>query len=182
MTPARTNPRAERYRSVDIHHLRRLGLFDRSHLLLKWTDGTRAEVSTIDSYLAFRFLQGQKEMIVRVPFSTVDTPFGGRRRWLACPSCLRRCARLWFVLGGMQCRQCLQPSYATQSMNRTDRLAAKARKIESQLGPDLSRPKGMHRKRYAKMIYTHQVADQGALSGYLQQAEAYAERSRTTRI
>jgi hypothetical protein len=64
-----------------------------------------------------------------VPFRYTVTRFGGRRQWLTCLRCGRRCRR---IFGGryFRCRQCHGLKYASRNespaqraMNRADRIA-----------------------------------------------------------
>ena len=43
----------------------------------------------------------------RLAFSYTDTPFGGRRQWIACPGCKRACRVVYIQRCGLACRRCL---------------------------------------------------------------------------
>jgi hypothetical protein len=84
--------------------------------------------------------------------------FGGLRPWLHC-LCGRRVARLFKGLGGYYCRQCFDnPPYASQSKSTQSRLHFEACKLRLRLGgiasltaPFPERPRGMHRRTYARL-------------------------------
>lgn len=84
--------------------------------------------------------------------------FGGMRPWLHC-LCGRRAARLFKGLGGFYCRRCFDnPPYASQSKSTQGKLHFEACKLRLRLDGDASltapfpeRPRGMHRKTYARL-------------------------------
>lgn len=90
--------------------------------------------------------------------------FGGRRWWLVCPSCKRRCGKLyrpqrfpWFG-----CQRCLQLAYHCQRGGRITRLIWKIERLKYRLGargqdtaaaaPTPLRQKGMRWKRYEELV------------------------------
>ncbi|HET7224471.1 MAG TPA: hypothetical protein VFK69_02060 [Candidatus Eisenbacteria bacterium] len=83
--------------------------------------------------------------------------YGGRRAWLVCPHCGRRCVDLYGDV--CWCRRCLSIGYWSQlRANWIERRRWKAEGIRVRLGgaPDLShgfplRPRGMHRSAYAEL-------------------------------
>lgn len=72
--------------------------------------------------------------------------FGGHRRWFNCPQCWRRCAVVYFGASGghYACRNCLRLAYLSEGEDLTGRLWRRQRKLESRLGPNGEKPKGMH--------------------------------------
>ncbi len=84
--------------------------------------------------------------------------FGGMRPWLHC-LCGQRVARLFKGLGGYYCRPCIgNPLYASQSKSTQGRRHFEACKLRLRLGgiaslaaPFPDRPRGMHRKTYARL-------------------------------
>jgi hypothetical protein len=68
----------------------------------------------------------------RVPFAYTPTRFGGRRQWLRCPKCSRRCRKIY---GGryFRCRLCHRLRYASQSARPDQRASDRARKIAKRL-------------------------------------------------
>ena len=75
-----------------------------------------------------------------------DTPcnYGGVRQWFVCPVRGERVAVLFLRAGRFACRRCQRIAYASQSDDALGRTWRRQAKLEAQLGPDWSRPKGMH--------------------------------------
>ncbi|MBI3918496.1 MAG: AAA family ATPase [Betaproteobacteria bacterium] len=80
--------------------------------------------------------------------------FGGRRPWFECPACDQRCAILYFRArdAAFGCRTCLDLAYTAEALELTYRLLWRQRKLERQLGPGKTRPKGMHRRTYWALV------------------------------
>jgi hypothetical protein len=90
--------------------------------------------------------------------------FGGERPWFQC-DCGRRVSDLYASRGGFACRSCHGLSYTSQRVTDRERQASKAQKIRFRLNgsasliePFPARPKGMHRKRYARLWRDYQRA------------------------
>jgi hypothetical protein len=85
--------------------------------------------------------------------------YGGSRPWLHCPYCERRVAKLFRGLGGYFCRPCIgNPIYASQGKSTKGRRHFEACKLRLRLGgiasigaPFPERPRGMHKKIYARL-------------------------------
>lgn len=86
---------------------------------------------------------------------------GGGRPWLLCPHCQRRVAKLFNGLAGYFCRACVgNPPYACQTKSTQSRRHFEACKLRLRLGgiasltaPFPERPRGMHRRTYARLRY-----------------------------
>jgi hypothetical protein len=84
---------------------------------------------------------------------------GGERPWFSCPHCHRRVARLFNGLGTYYCRACVgNPPYASQTKSTQSRRHFEACKLRVRPGgspslivPFPERPKGMHRRTYARL-------------------------------
>jgi|GEM_PF-3430472 len=83
---------------------------------------------------------------------------GGKRTWFLCPHCNRRVALLYGAGKYFLCRHCYNLTYASQQIQRYERLMEKARGIRQRLGgsanlsePFPEKPKGMHRKTYYQL-------------------------------
>jgi hypothetical protein len=96
-----------------------------------------------------------------VRVEAVRQRLGGMRWWFRCPSCRRRCGKLYLTPRQTHfgCRRCRGLKYRSQRLQRADRIEWKMAKIEMRLGArsDLSsgdrpppRPRGMHRRTYAR--------------------------------
>ncbi|MEM6899222.1 MAG: hypothetical protein AAF583_05570 [Pseudomonadota bacterium] len=93
----------------------------------------------------------------RFNIAFTEQPFGGRRRWIVCLGCERRCRVL---IGGrhFRCRKCYHATYPSQYETFRCRGLAKAEKARERVGanpgianvwPD--KPKGMHWRTYRRL-------------------------------
>lgn len=94
--------------------------------------------------------------------------FGGERCWLHCPNCGRRVSNLF---GGTQflCRHCMQLNYPSQQSSKRDAAITRSWALREQLGcnegplecpPEfIPRPKGMHRRTFARRLEAVRSSD-----------------------
>jgi len=94
-----------------------------------------------------------------IPFDWTSCHFGGKRIWFKCPFCKRRVAIIYGTGKYFACRKCNNLTY--QSCNEPDfqRMLDKAYKLKEKLGGEAgletlmpSKPKGMHKKTYQKLL------------------------------
>jgi len=131
-------PTCESARSIDLAWLRRRGMLKPGRYSLTWS--SRGEpsgsISIVTQAEGVRLLywftgsNGERSSVNEfVPFAHTPTRFGGRRQWLMCLKCGRRCRR---IFGGrhFRCRQCHGLTYASRNetsaqraMHRADRIA-----------------------------------------------------------
>ena len=83
------------------------------------------------------------------------TAFSGRRQWLRCPDCGRRCGVLYIRSAAWRCRLCYRLTYQSQYVAPWERRQKKAEKVHVRLGGsgDISeglpdKPRGMHWRTY----------------------------------
>lgn len=101
-----------------------------------------------------------------VGITTSSCHYGNYRYWFICPKCGKRVGVL-YCAGLYVCRHCINANYATQLMQPIDKLFRKVEKIRHRLGWQAgianghgSRPKGMHRKTYDRLVSEHdRIAD-----------------------
>lgn len=121
-----------------------------------------------------------------VQLKTTPLNFGGKRRWLVCPSCSHRREALYVAHDVLACRACLGLGYESQNENRRQLLFRRANAIRARLGwspgivsPDGDRPHRMHRSSY-NHLRTELEGLTNALLGYLEvwieKAEARLDR------
>lgn len=101
----------------------------------------------------------------RYEYDIILTPtkcnYGGYRYWFICPKCSRRVGVLYHA-GVLVCRHCINAPYKTQLMQPLDRLHKRVAAIRDRLGWQAgianghgSRPKGMHRTTYNRLVKEH---------------------------
>ena len=105
-----------------------------------------------------------------VELAYTDQHLGGRRTWFLCPTCDHSCALLYRRRGDLACRKCHGLAYESQRCSRSDRLTLRAQRIRRRLGgsgnlskPFPERPRGMHRRTYARWREKGMSVEQAAL-------------------
>jgi hypothetical protein len=155
-----TRPTVERLSSdsLDVRELKKFGLLGDQRMILqglRWPALSRIVGSRYWLELEF----GRPESMQRVRVSWTRCHLGGWRPWMHCPHCEKRVAKLLKGMGGYYCRACIgNPLYACQTKSSHGRRHFGICKIRLQLNgyasllePFPERPRGMHRKRYARM-------------------------------
>lgn len=129
----------------------------------------------------------------RVPVSmliglvSAPQPFGGRRWWWVCPVAGRRVAKLYKPPGGERfaSRQAWGLAYQSQREGPFDRACSRAWGLRDRLGITdpigdwCFRPKGMHRRRWAREQARIEAADavaNGLLARFVEQIPAVDRR------
>lgn len=153
--------KGEQLRRIDVRQWARIGyLQNGARFSWVWHMGTERAGSIsvqVEDGGALKLLyalgsgQDQKDASQRIALVYTPCQFGGARAWFACPSCGGRCSLLYMRWGRFACRHCQRVSYASQSLDRLDRLIRKQSKIETRLGNHRQRPKGMRRKTYFRI-------------------------------
>lgn len=132
---------------------------------LTWSRGNRVTgrvgYRLGEDFMELSYIVGQEpnqeEVRERFNLSFSEQPFGGRRRWLVCRSCGRRCRVL---IGGryFRCRKCYAATYPSQYEPFRVPGLAKADKARERLGAEPgycnfwpSKPKGMHWRTYRRL-------------------------------
>ena len=146
--------------------------------------GKLATTSSLSNYPKLRIASvkhrlGQHAKAIRLDYSfrgksygydvgitTSSCHYGNYRYWFNCPNCNKRVGVL-YCAGLYVCRHCIGANYATQLMQPIDKLFRKVAKIRHRLqwqqgiaNGHGSRPKGMHRKTYDRLVSEHdRIAD-----------------------
>jgi len=143
---------------IDVRELRSAGLLEGSWVTLRplarWPDVVKMRAARYAILLEFE----NRVTPQRIPVSWTRCHYGGTRPWLHC-LCERRVAKLYKGMCGYYCRQCFDnPRYASQTKSTQGRLHFEACKIRLRLNgiasptaPFPERPRGMHRKTYARL-------------------------------
>jgi hypothetical protein len=146
------------YDYIDVRTLHRRGMLSDSWVtfvpMLRWPSVIKIRAARYLVLVEFRDRVSPQQ--IRVSWTRCH--FGGARPWLHC-TCGLRVARLFKGLGGYYCRQCFDnPRYACQAKSTQGRLHFEACKLRLLLGGIASlmtafpeRPRGMHRKTYARL-------------------------------
>jgi hypothetical protein len=130
--------------------------------------------------------RGEDWQDIEEPVSLVWTScrYGGQRPWFICPGAVRGrgCGRRVAILYGagryFLCRHCYDLTYESQREDLPTRLISKAQKIRRRLGgstssmePFPAKPKGMHRRTYARLQWQAHEADWRSVHAMLAQLE-----------
>jgi hypothetical protein len=143
---------------LDVRDLQRAGLLQGPWVIfepfLRWPNIQRIRAARYLILLELR----NKVVPQQVLVSWTRCHFGGARPWLHC-LCGRRVAKLFHGMGGYFCRPCIgNPPYASQTKSAQSRPHFEACKLRLRIGgvasltaPFPERPRGMHRKTYARL-------------------------------
>lgn len=151
-------PKTEEFHKLDLATFKR-DWFERLRSgTVTWSRG-RHQTGSIGYHLAPDFIrlhysvtvQGERRNVdEHFSFAFTEQPLGGRRRWVVCPSCSRRCRVLY---GGayFRCRQCQRATYPSQyesfhirGLSAVDRVREKLGGDPGLANPFPRKPKGMH--------------------------------------
>ncbi|RYZ15871.1 MAG: hypothetical protein EOO70_05820 [Myxococcaceae bacterium] len=194
-------------RKVDVRRLvARAGPYVDCRMPVQWSDGSGVMVRLTrrqdEGQLALTWLLAGQPLTFSARLETTAQKLGGRRWWVRCPRCERRCAVLVLTVAGdgVGCRVCLRLPYQSQLTGRpmrqlpldgapdghalrmVQRIRRKYGAPESVMVP-FTRPKGMHRRTWDEVSTTEMLWRQRALSQtsqWLGRLQVYtAEVSRT---
>ena len=157
-------PTTANFNWVDVRRFDRDGLLwgDRQFVWQWLRDGkvvSSINVRVYDGAVEFFYRRPNDDEGVCATADLERTPchFGGERVWFLCPTCYRRCAKLYL---GRQvgCRVCFDLAYESQREDCASRALRRSQSIRMRLGgsPDLStpfpdKPKGMHWRTYLRL-------------------------------
>ena len=150
--PGRT-ARIEDFRRLDVREFERAGM-----LRVRWAGrwqwrepvskqlAAEVSVSTRIDGVNLRYHFNGVPFEEDVLIVRTEAGFGGKRAWFVCPGCQRRRAILLIRNGRFRCRECHDLKYRSQAQDPIGRSWLVQAKLERRLGPNLTRPKGMHHK------------------------------------
>lgn len=129
---------------VDLRFLRKQGALKEGHRAngtLRWTRrgepsgsmGYTVVMDPEDRRLILSYSTNGEARTVTVQIEAVPMRFGGFRYYALCPRTLRRCEVLPVVGGVVACRQAHRLTYASQSMDRLDRVRERMDRCEKRL-------------------------------------------------
>lgn len=149
--------KAEQTFRLDLRQFRQRGLLALGNYTLTWHYGGSSEcagsigVRVEPGRLKLGFSVNGVEAGHAVELDRTRCNFGGTRTWFRCGYCARRCAVLYLRGSTFRCRLCAGVVYASQSEDVIDRTWRRQRRLEARLGPDGSRPRGMHVATYQRL-------------------------------
>jgi hypothetical protein len=125
----------------------------------------RMEPSEGAGLLLLDYTRGGEPVSQRIRLEATPCHYGGQRWWARCEGCSRRVAVLWG--SRWACRLCHGLAYRTSQLARSDRLTAKARRLQARLGGDGGRelfwppdkPRGMHWRTYQRLALELEAAE-----------------------
>lgn len=151
--------KAEGCLRLDVRDLARRELLQGgSRFTWRWTNSyTGEEVGSIgaavrDGGLELRYSRGNSPVVQRIDLDSTPCHFGGSRPWLRCPRCASRAAVVYFRGSLFACRRCSAVAYSSQSEDVVGRSWRRQTKLEARLGPNWTRPKGMHTLTRARLL------------------------------
>lgn len=169
--------KAEHCRRIDVRGWQREGILQAGRAgTWQWSDPDtgehRASIrhSSDGAAVTLSYLTDGARREQRVPLSQSACHYGGARPWFICPIRGERVAVLFLRAGRFACRHCQRIAYGSQSGDLCDRTWRKQAKAEAKLGPNWTRPKGMHnatRERLLAIIWDCEERRDNALTLHL---------------
>lgn len=169
--------KVEAQHAIDIRRIKQKGvLYDGFTGTLIWrnrgeeTGRVDIRVSSKSITLNYRCRKPGEEwepMNVKIALECTPCNYGGKRTWMLCPYCQRRCAVLYLADKTPACRKCYDLAYYSEGETRLDRIMRKARKAQEKIGYDkgnldelILKPKGMHWKTYERQLEVIEEANE----------------------
>jgi hypothetical protein len=135
-------PTCERTLSIDLAWLRRRGILqlgNRTTLTCSWGEEKTGSIGVLiqaDGLRLIYIFTAHDDAKIRVdelvPFVYTPTRFGGRRQWLMCIKCGRRCRKL-YGRRHFRCRQCHELKYASHNESSAQRALKRSNRIAERL-------------------------------------------------
>lgn len=149
--------KAEHCYSLDVRRLAAEKMLRAGAWVWQWRNSDSGEVTaSISIYggadalrLAYRVNGRDAEQWVGIERSACG--YGGSRPWFRCPGCGQRVAKLYLLQSRFACRHCQRLTYASRCEDEAARLWRRHGKLARKLGPELARPRYMHRMTYERI-------------------------------
>lgn len=152
---SRERPHLGIYLTFDVRCIARLEQGCRT--LLQWNSGSHIGVLGCGHGVELQFLANGDPVTQLVFVDRLPCHFGGTRAMMCCPTCGRRCRRLYLSGRRFVCRICTRSKYWTQSVSPDSRMVERVHRIQQRLAPDQDvsnyglewvprRPKGMRQR------------------------------------
>ncbi len=150
--------KAENCLRLDVRDLARRQLLDGASFAWSWSNSVTGEklgsisVTTRPEWATLSFSSGGLPVCQDIQVINTPCHFGGTRPWFLSPCCGRRVGVLYFRAGRFKCRTCGCVAYASQSQDDIGRSWLRQRKLEQRIADNWSRPRGMHRANYERIV------------------------------
>lgn len=166
--------RCQHYLAIDVRDWQQRGLLDdlgTCFLVMRGHDNINVGVDADHVVLNHVSESGEPHF---EPIALERTPcnYGGTRPWFRCPSCHRRCAKLFLQRGRFLCRVCHRLGYVSQLAASGDRPRIMAQRIRLRLCGDANlcvpfppKPEGMPWRTYYRLRAKGERYEQRALAG-----------------
>jgi hypothetical protein len=148
----------EKYASLDINDLHRVGALRDNYVTFPWVGFRWPGLVRLNANrwrIDLEFRCGRRQTI---PVVWTRCNFGGGRPWFKCHGCDRRTRKLYSTEVSYWCRQCLELRYASQQRGAKSRSYLQALKLRLRLndiakigGPVPDRPRRMHKRTYQRL-------------------------------
>ena len=183
---------------LDLRYLARRGLIAPGvvgSLLVAWSRGDQPAGDVLVRYVVGRPGKVVLEYRVRrhdggawepvrepVALERTPCPFGGSRPWFLCPGCRNRRAVLYGADGRFRCSACHGLAYSSTREGPCERNRRRAAGLRRRLGytPGAfsvpSKPPGMHRRTYERIVAEIDGREQAALVAFLAATGAMSAR------
>ena len=169
--------KAEHCRSIDVRRWQREGILHAGRAgTWQWSDPDTGERRAAIGYrsdgscVTLDYTIDGDPRKQTVWLTRTGCNYGGTRQWFTCPIRGERVAVLFLRAGRFACRHCQRIAYASQSGDLLSRMWRKQANAEAKLGPNWTRPKGMHdatRARLLSVIWDCVERRDAALAGHL---------------
>ena len=169
--------KAEHCRRIDVRRWQREGILHAGRAGgWQWTDpDTGKQMAAIGyrangSSVTLNYSIDGKPTTQIVWLTETACNYGGARQWFTCPIRGERVAVLFLRAGRFACRHCQRIAYGSQSGDLCERPWRKQAKVEAKLGPNWTRPKGMHattRDRLLSIIWECEERREMAFGNFL---------------
>ena len=169
--------KAEHCRRIDVRRWQREGILHAGRAGgWQWTDPDTGKQTAAIGYRAngnsvtLNYSIDGKPTTQIVWLTETACNYGGARQWFTCPIRGERVAVLFLRAGRFACRHCQRIAYGSQSGDLCERPWRKQAKVEAKLGPNWTRPKGMHattRDRLLSIIWECEERREMAFGNFL---------------
>lgn len=150
--------KAEHCRSIDVRKFKRANVLKPGSYQWSWRNTDTGEVvASIGIMGGFDFIKldysvNGTPVTEHINITRTPCAYGGTRPWFNCPRCWGRAAVLYLRQSRFACRKCQRLVYSSQVEDAIGRAWRKQAKLEARLGPDWSKPKGMHHRTRERIL------------------------------